>query len=202
MIEPSNNSEKKLPLAERVPKGVIALATECNGDIDEFLVQVDFEFPELPITREDARSIVRYAVLEREADELATAPSGTDYLLSQADKILKAELDRLAKEQRVLQVIADSPPNKDYRIKETGMVLSPAEARSRMAEVIDRILEIKKSLAEDVKAQAKNEGGGFNMQLNFGDVLTEAIGNIKSMGDEDIPVRRVESVASRPAGEN
>lgn len=189
----SNEVEQKKSITERVPVAALALVQSAEGDVDQLIEDFEFEYPDIRLTRGDARELMKHVVLEKEADELATAPSGIQYLLSQADKMLLSEIERMAHDQKVLTKIANASEAQDYRITLTGEVISPIEARQRLDNILKRLLEIKKSLSEDVKASAKGGDTQFNLQFNLGEVLTDTISNIRSSAS----VKQVESTASK-----
>lgn len=184
---------KLLPIQERLPIAALALAREHANDVDSLMVALEFEFSEIEVSRADARRLIQLATNEQEADELASAPSGSEFLISKTDKMLREELTRLEEKQRVMILIANKPDGMDYLVKSTKEVISPEQARLRLDRILDRILIVKKSLSDDVKSKAKQGDTTLAFQLNMGDSLSHALGNIESRADEFPTVKQVES---------
>ena len=170
---------KRMTNPERID--VLAVVGEYLTDVDGLMAELEFEYSHLDITRDDARHLIAIWVAENESDQKANAPSGTNFLVSKTDTMLRDELDRLQTEQRVMQKIAKKPPGMDYVVRwDKTRMWNPMEARVRLERILDRILEIKKVLTEDVKASSKEGDTNFNFQLNMGEVLTTALDNIDS----------------------
>lgn len=133
--------------------------------------------------RAQARALIKYAVEEREADSLAEAPVSTDYLSRRVDTALVEEVERVIEECKVLRgIVADAGGNMNKRYKAFGnQVLTAEQAQDRLTINIKLLLDIKKSASDQKKADG---GGATNVNLNFGNILGEAIKNIKEVEAE------------------
>lgn len=190
--------------ATNPPYKLVQLAKEANGDVDTFLADLEFhdDLSGVRCTRQQAREIMQFATVEAEKDALASAPTGIDVLESKANKFLGMEIDRLTREAGLYQRIAESSDENDYEIQSTGETISPGVARERLHDISTRMMAIKTSLANEKKSSQEKEGGA--MTVNLGVIVGNAIDNIKNGEGHYIPttVKQVESVASKPDGEN
>lgn len=176
-------TELAVPLANRLiedlPVELLATIDDYAEDVDGLIVAIEFEGYGR-VSRQDARQLIQMLTVEREKDQMASAPSDLKVLEGQANKVLKAELDKLVEQQRLLSKIANKPDDQDYLIKQTGEQLSPEQARYRLSNVVDKVLEIKKALTEEAKAKVKIGDHNFNLQVNLGESLTDALNNVRS----------------------
>lgn len=187
-IEPHDS---EAPVQELIPFAAFDAVAKYANDLSGLAVELEFEYG-ISLERSQLRELVKHVVLEAEADDDASAPSGTDHLARETDKILKQDLKRLIKDQRDYITITQSLNEEcDFELPETQEVITKDQARYRLALITDQVLAIRKALTEDVKAKSKGEGTNFNMQVNFGDAINDLNNNIKS--SESVSVKQVAS---------
>lgn len=172
---PANEPTQLSPeVMQQLGKSSTALASIRNNTIDRVQEQYD-------CTREEARSIVKFAHREEESDQLAYAPSSTEYLESRIDTGIRDELNRLLEEKVEYERIvarandADSDPTQKFK-RAAGASLTVAEAKERLALNFSSLLNIKKVLVSS--RPAKSEGGS-NIEINLGSIVSDIINNIK-----------------------
>jgi len=145
-----------------------------------------FEYEDLELNIEDIRELIRYATQEREKDQLAGAPSSVDVLSRKIDISLNKEIDRITDENNILDNVARADPNKVYTIKCEVRPTTPEDAKDRLEANTKRLLDIKKSLSEQKKAEG---GAATNIQINMGDIVGQALDNVRKL---EIPAEIVE----------
>ena len=132
-------------------------------------------------TRQEARSVIKFAHEQDEQDHLAFAPSGPEYLEARVDTGIRAELNRLLYQQSELEAIIrkanESGAGRDQKYaRKSGVPLTSAEAKDILSEVFGKLLEIKKTLAASAKGKAPT---GANVEINLGSLMSDIINNIR-----------------------
>lgn len=163
----------------KLPYDLVKKVQELDGDIASVQAEVAYTYPDLELTNEQVRQLVRYAVEEKEHDVLAFAPSNVDVLSKKIDISLGAEIDRITAENVTLHQLAVADPDKTHTIRGESYNTTPDEAKERLAFNTKRLLEMKKVLSEQKKVESGP--GDTNVQVNLGDIFTEALDNIKRM---------------------
>lgn len=137
------------------------------------------------LSRKEARALVKLAHSEKEEDHKAYAPSGTDYLEDRLNTGISKEIDRLLLEQAELEAVIRMCDQDGHGAKYDGpggIPLNRQEAGERLEIIFSRILEIKKS----VVPKNKDKNGGVNIEFNMGQVVGDALNNIKSADYEQL----------------
>jgi len=129
-------------------------------------------------TREEAREVVKRAVLSEELDISASFPSSEEFLSSFIDKELKAQIELISEENEKLRRVTRMDPEGTYKIESMGLVVTPEEARGLINENTKTLLNIKKGLSESIKSKQTSSADN-NIQINLGEVFSNALSNIK-----------------------
>jgi len=159
-----------------LPIGLRVHAGKRGTTVDDVLTLALIEYPELELTRPQARELVRYVTAEFDADREASTPTSIETLARLIDKELLLEIDRLAKDNKVLRDILDLPAKKHHRY---GMeYISVGDAEMKLATNLDRLMQIQRLINEHRKSD-KAEGGSTNNTFNFGGILDDALGRIR-----------------------
>lgn len=177
---------KELSILNDTPHWLMKLAYENRDDIDavEMALAENLNGAPAPTNlRAHARALIKFAVEEREADSMASAPVTVDYLSRRVDTALIDEVERIVKECKVLRgIVADSQGDQNKRYKAFGnRVLTAQEAQEALTLNIKTLIDIKKSASEQKRADG---GAGTNINLNFGNIIGDAIKNIKEVEAE------------------
>ena len=174
-----------------VPVGLRVHAGKRGTTIDDILTLALIEYPELELTRPQARELVRYTTAEADADRNAGTPASIETLAGLIDKELLHEIERLAKDNTVLRDILDQPAKKHHRY---GMeYISVGDAEMKLATNLDRLMQIQRLINEHRKSD-KTEGGGVHNTFNLGNILDDALGRIRTAEAKviDVPVLGLE----------
>jgi hypothetical protein len=164
---------------------------ESRDNLDDLSLSMEMDYPQYDFSREELRHLVSYAITEFEMDRLAATPISPEPLERKINRALSEEVDRIQAEMSSLQRIAGLPDG-NYKLKATQRVVTPQEANDQLAVYTRRLLEIKKLLVEQKKADtAAKQGNVLNMQINVGDVISNALSNIRKA--EAIPSSGVRS---------
>lgn len=174
----------------KLPHGVIVAARSADGDIDAFCDDIDFDFPNVSITRIEARQVLAYVAQENELDAIAGTPNSSEALERLIDDSMFREIKRLNREVRCLTKIADMDPTKDVKIKHTGEIINAVLARNRLVVSMNQLKDYSKLINE--KTKAKNAGGvdaavNVNMQFNMADMVSEGLSRLHET--LDIPAK-------------
>ena len=175
----------------KLPHGVIVAASNADGDMDSFCDDLEFDFPEVKVSKVQARQVLDYVAAEDALDSVAGTPQDQGALERLIDDSMFREIKRLNREVRCLTKIADMDPNKDVKIVHTGEIINAVMAKSRLVVCMSQMKDYSKIISEQTKA--KNTGGdspgvNLNMQFNMSDMVTEGLGRLKTTLDAPIDV--------------
>lgn len=166
-------------MPQSVTWDLVQQAIEVGCDVSTFLQVLDVDFDMPDITREQARSIIRYAKSQMELEQTVNAPSCTDVLSRKIDKMMEMEIDRLQEENEVLTKISKMPTNKKFMVEQTGEIINADNARARLQENIKTIMAMRKQFTEEAKAKESDGRNTFNMTVDLGSMVSSALSNIK-----------------------
>jgi hypothetical protein len=169
---------------EDIPLDVLSLIEGAKGGVAEVAELLELEFPNLVMPRKLIRQVVRQQVFETEQDVAALNPTSLDPLMGTIDRALNKEIQRIANRIETLSEIASEAPGKICTIDRTGEELTPADAREELVSLRGIILEMKKSLVEQRKADSA-ANAGVNVNVDLGSVVSAALENVKRM---ELPV--------------
>lgn len=155
-----------------VPHGLIMLAKEADGDVEELAGVLEFEYPEVILTRENLREILRYVAKEDTLDAIAGAPPTQEALTGLIDDAMYREIKRLNREVKNMSKIAEQPDHKLFILKTTKEEITPPVARDRLSIAMNRLSEYSKIISD----RKKSEGGdGTNLSVNLAFSMTEMV---------------------------
>ena len=177
-------SELAITKAAEVPLAVLEVIYDTKGDIDDIVATLELEFPELVMSRKMLREVIRTGVRERELDQEALNPTSLDPLMGTIDRALNKEIARIASRIELLSDIASERPDKVCTVRGTGEELMPADAREELVSLRSTVLEMKKTLVDQKKAESA-AGQGVNVSVDLGGVVSAALENVKKM---ELPV--------------
>lgn len=160
----------------KVPDKILAVARAYKDNIDAFLCECELDYPEYRITKEQARSLIASAVRDQLDDSLAPAQMTAEDIDRKINRLLNDEVDMITKTIQRLRFIAGQEKDSIFRIESLGLTVSPDKAERMICGYEKRLLEIKKALADNKKAT----GGDVNVQVNLGQIVTDALNNIKN----------------------
>ena len=157
--------------------GLVKAVLGCDGDLDTVAELLALDYPERDFTRAEVRELVRRIHEERERDEVAFAPGSIDTLDKKIDRELNKEIDRLAKENRVLAEIA-AKGDGQFLIDGETQPIDPQMAKVRITQNTKMLMEIKKSISEHRKSKGDNRTD-LSLNVNLGGIISDAVSNIK-----------------------
>jgi len=169
-----------------LPHGVIVAANRADGDIEAFAVDLDFEHPDVDLSKTQMREVIQYVADQRGLDLIAGTPSSTEAMSRLIDDSMQREIVRLNRDVRILSKIADSNPALDIEIKHSGEVINAVMARGRLSLALADLSGFRKLLSEKTKAEGSGDGTQVNIQNNFSmqSMMTEGLQRI----DEELDV--------------
>jgi X-X-X-Leu-X-X-Gly heptad repeat protein len=187
MDEENNQIQKVADGIQKVADGIQKVADGIENLSDLRYLPVPEIQQRYGVSRKDARELIRIAHAEQEEDNKAYAPSGTDYLEDRLNTGINRELDRLLLEQAELEGViraAGAPghaPGQKFDGPH-GVAFNRQEAAERLEIIFSRIMEIRKAIVP----KNKDKGAGVNIEFNMGQVVGDALSNIKSADYEQM----------------
>ena len=160
----------------KYPEELVRVAQECDT-LDELASYVELD-EEACLSRAELRSLMIYAKSERFSDEVAPTPDSTDPLTRKIDGNLNMVIDAITAENIVLNKMAKQPAGTTMMLKSTGKMMNPQEAKQQLMENTKYLLEIKKSLNEQKKADPSSL---VTLNVDLRSVVSDALTNIKAM---------------------
>lgn len=161
-----------------LPYRLIKKVQEIGGDVLAVQAELLCEYEEVQLSAEQVRDLITYATQELEKDQLAGAPSSVDVLSRKIDTSLNKEIDRITDENKVLDGITRADPEEVHRINGENSYITVEEAKDRLAGNTKRLLDIKKVVSEQKRAEG---GATTNIQINMGDIVGQALKNVEKM---------------------
>jgi len=174
-----------------LPLGVLIIARESDQDLETFVSDVEFEYPNVAITRENARSVLDYVSREATLDRVAGLQVNNEPTSRMIDDAIYQEVSRLTNEVKVLNKIAMGSPETNVRIKSSGEVINSAMARDRLVLTMSSLTHYKKVIADSAPKEG-NTGGGINMNFNIGSMMSDGLQRIKENAPIDAEVIKVQ----------
>jgi len=158
---------------------VIKFAQETE-EVDLLQEDLELEFG-IVLNRRETRELIAYAHNELMQDLTAAAPTSVTPLSAKIDGSLNHTIDLLVAESKTLADMAQQPEGKKLKLHTTGEILDPMAARDRLNRNTTQLLEIKKHLNDQKKAEAGpgNPTMGVNLNLGLGTIISGALKNIK-----------------------
>ena len=164
-----------------LPLPVVHTINGCDT-VEEAVSTVELDYPEIKVERDLIRQLLISKRVEEEKDEATLNPSSVDLLLGTIDRGLNKEITRITRRVAVLSKIAEEAPHHQFTIDETDETLTPEDAREELIVHRATLLELKKALVDQKKAEAAaNQGAGVSVNVDLGNVMRGALANIKAM---------------------
>lgn len=174
-----------------VPMGVLVHVEEFEGTVENLQTELEFSFPELKLERSDVRALLRYSIKQREMDEHARNPTNSDVLSGAINRSLYREIRRITEKVDLLSEIAGRPNGHQYEIGDTGEKITSIQASDMLISLRSQLLEMKKSIIEQKRAEAAANQQATNVNIDLGDILSGALANVNKM---QLPVDQREIV--------
>jgi len=187
LTEAITNTPAKFDPA-KLSGAILKLAQSVNNpDALLEIFSLDDDAPQ-DITRAQARELIAYAHQELELDKTAATPTSVDPLSRKIDYNLNKQIDAITQENELLHRISRQDPDKVYRVEATGEVLTPMEARRKIRANLDDLMDIKKHLTDQKKAEQGpgNPNTSLSLNVDLGSVITKTLGNIESAKEAKI----------------
>lgn len=184
--------ERENPISPESASFDLLQVIQGMDTINELQSYLELECPELddnPPTRKEIRELFDYAHQEELEDKVAGTPKSIIPLSRKIDDNINKVIDLITEENRVLAKIAANNDNQLRRIKSTEEELTPEEARGRILSNTEYLLNVKKHLNEQRKAEQGpgNPNVALDINMNLGTVLQDALSNIKNAEIIDSP---------------